>query len=670
MNRIYFEIFVLIVTAVPPLPSVTAQRPDRTELELALRPLQSRMMTLQKEGRVPADEWADAQIFLKAAVWAIDLEPELDAQKTAMVQQAIRRASQRIEALESGSRPWSTRRGRLIRGFVSSVDGSTQPFGLVVPAMYDPRQPIRLDVVLHGSHGGRASGIGDLLYIRQFDQGDETETGPSVNYIEVHPMGRLGENAYRFEGETDIDEAIEAVCRNYSIDRTRVVLRGSSLGGVGTWQVGLKRPDRFVALGPTAGPVDTVEFANSPWPHFIRLDPLTSWQKKMLHLVDAIDYTANARMVPVVAAMGDQDHYFSSHLLIQKAFETEGIPFVAVVDIGGGHGVKASVLEEQLRLIGQHAARGLDATPEQIRFVTWTLRYSRCHWVEILGLAEHYQRAELDARITTDSSIVVAEPQNITRFCLRPPALSGRVPITRVILGGTTIILPPRTTIETTGIVLERAAGHWRYQGTRAEVVLSGKRPGLQGPIDDAFATRFLCVRGTGTPWNPVVNAWAEANLQRFEQEWRRHYRGDLPIKNDTEVTADDLHRCNLILFGDPGSNRWIGEIAPMLPLRWNAEECQLGNQNYSAADHGLQLISPNPLPAATGRYVVFNSGHTWHERELRFSYMVFPRRGDWAVIKVNEPNPELDVGTVAETLVTSGFFDETWNVIDSQVGD
>jgi hypothetical protein len=39
-------------------------------------------------------------------------------------------------------------------------------------------------------------------------------------------------------------------------------------------------------------------------------------------------------------------------------------------------------------------------------------------------------------------------------------------------------------------------------------------------------------------------------------------------------------------------------------------------------------------------------------------------------VIQVNEPNPELDVGTVAETLVTSGFFDETWNVIDSQVGD
>ncbi|MCY2966619.1 MAG: hypothetical protein NT069_23820 [Planctomycetota bacterium] len=51
----------------------------------------------------------------------------------------------------------------------------------------------------------------------------------------------------------------------------------------------------------------------------MRLDPLTPWQQRMLHQVDAIDYTANAQMVPIVAAMGDQDHYFSSHLLMQKA---------------------------------------------------------------------------------------------------------------------------------------------------------------------------------------------------------------------------------------------------------------------------------------------------------------------------------------------------------------
>ena len=75
---------------------------------------------------------------------------------------------------------------------------------------------------------------------------------------------------------------------------------------MGTWQLGLKRPDRYAALGPTAGPVDTIEFANSPWPHFVRLEPLTPWQETTLHMVDAIDYAANAGMVPVVAAHGGQ----------------------------------------------------------------------------------------------------------------------------------------------------------------------------------------------------------------------------------------------------------------------------------------------------------------------------------------------------------------------------
>src|SRR6202035_2452710 len=99
------------------------------------------------------------------------------------------------------------------------------------------------------------------------------------------------------------------------------------------------------------------------------------------------------------------------------------------------------------------------------------------------------------------------------------------------------------------------------------------KRPGLQGPIDDAFTTPFLCVRGTGKPWHQAVQAWSEASLKRFAHEWRRYFRGELPVKDDAAVTAAALRRCTLILFGAPGSNRWIGKVLPGLPLRWNRDE-------------------------------------------------------------------------------------------------
>ena len=73
------------------------------------------------------------------------------------------------------------------------------------------------------------------------------------------------------------------------------------------------------------------------------------------------------------------------------------------------------------------------------------------------------------------------------------------------------------------------------------------------------------------------MQAWADASLKRFAYEWNRYFRGELPVKDDTAVTAEDVRRCNLILFGDPGSNRWIARVLPQLPVRWTREECAIG---------------------------------------------------------------------------------------------
>src|SRR5262245_58701040 len=146
-------------------------------------------------------------------------------------------------------------------------------------------------------------------------------------------------------------------------------------------------------------------------------------------------------------------------------------------------------------------------------------------------------------------------------------------------------------------------------------VPLAGKRPGLQGPIDDASTSPFLCVRGTGKPWNPAVQTWSDASLKRFAYEWQRYFRGELPVKDDTAVTEDDVRRCNLILFGDPGSNSWIGKVLPKLPLAWTKEDLRVGNTRYSATDHAPAVIVANPL--AEGSYIVLNISQTIHEKQL-----------------------------------------------------
>ena len=105
-----------------------------------------------------------------------------------------------------------------------------------------------------------------------------------------------------------------------------------------------------------------------------------------------------------------------------------------------------------------------------------------------------------------------------------------------------------------------------------------------------------------------------------------------------------------MILFGDPGSNRWIAKVAPKLPIQWTRESVTLKGKKYSAAEHFPAMIYPNPLNG--WRYVVLNTGMTFEERGYRGDYGM-PMLGDYAVLKAN--------GSDTPETVTAGLFDEQW---------
>lgn len=626
---------------------------ERQQIESVLRSMSAKLQTLKEKvgdrEQLDRDRVADAELFAKGIVWALKYDETFSPSDRSLLKLAVDGLKGRVTAIEAGESPWTSRKGKLIRGFVSGVDGSVQPYGVVVPARYDRAKPMRLDVVLHGS--SKPVGMSELRFISRFDEGDgPSSNAPEQDYIELHPLGRV-ENGYRWAGETDVFEAIDAVCRNYAVDRDRIVLRGMSMGASGTWHLGLKHPDRFVALGPYCGYVDTHEFSKTPMPNFVEVGPLPPDQEKMLHILDSVDYAANAGVVPAIACMGEKDVFFQAHEIMKRAMGKEGLAMVNLISPGTGHVVDPVTHREQMRRIGEVAVNGLDHSPKHIRFVTWTLKYGRCHWLQVLGMGEHYARAEIEARVEMDGTVVVTEPKNVARFSVLPP-VAGTVKSIRV--GDDVFSVPIRA--NRPGFVVAKKDEKWAYVGELDRVRLEGKRPGLQGPIDDALTTPFLCVRGTGTAWNRASQTWADANLKRFSYEWNRYFRGELPVKDDVAVTEEDARRYNLILFGDPGSNSWIARVLPRLPVRWTREECTIGETSVAAASHALTLIQPNPL--AEGRYVVINSGHTFHEKELAsLNYLLFPRLGDWSIVKLPDDPAQLET----EVRVRSGFFDEDW---------
>jgi hypothetical protein len=287
--------------------------------------------------------------------------------------------------------------------------------------------------------------------------------------------------------------------------------------------------------------------------------------------------------------------------------------------------------------------------------VTYTTRYNECFWVKIGALEKHYQRADVDARRSTDGRQYEITTRNVAQLIL--PARAATRSLT---LDGQKIALPSGGRTPAGEVILEKVKGVWTVldsaHAAAADKSLR-KIHGLQGPIDDAFADSFLCVRPTGQPRQKLAHEYGQATLDGFTREFAKWMRADLRVKDDAKVTDADISNHNLVLFGDPASNKILGRIADRLPILWTPKAIVVGGKSYPAEDHAVAMIYPNPLNPR--RYVVVNSGHTFHEPEFRgTNALLFPRLGDYAVFKLAKNNDAVDA-----TLEQAGLFDDHWQL-------
>jgi hypothetical protein len=129
-------------------------------------------------------------------------------------------------------------------------------------------------------------------------------------------------------------------------------------------------------------------------------------------------------------------------------------------------------------------------------------------------------------------------------------------------------------------------------------------------------------------------------------------------IKDDTAITDADMASGNIVLWGDPSSNRLLARIADRLPVRWEKDgTVRVGKKAYAAGTSVPVLIYPNPLNPR--HYVVINSGMTWREGHYYSNAAQYPRLPDWAIIDITVPPSKLAPGRIAD----AGFFDEEWRL-------
>jgi hypothetical protein len=635
-------------------PAYTLKDEERQALEARTAELERAVARLPRGEPQQREALADVAVYAKAGAWAVQLGEFYTQKDVAMTLGVLDRGLERARVLAAGRRPWAQARGESIRGYESKVDGSIQPYSVIVPDDVDPadaNRRLRLDVVLHG----RGTNLNEARFIAAHD--DKSAADDAAGKITLHVFGRTN-NAYRWAGEADVFEAIEAVKRNYRIDEARIVLRGFSMGGAGAWHLGLHHPSLWCSVEAGAGFSETKNYARLG-------DDLPEVQEKALHIYDAVDYAGNAFNVPMAGYGGEEDSQRQASINIEEALKGlgyemmtdglvtrgAGIDFIRVVGAKMGHRVDPPSAAILAAFHDEHARKGIERNPRRIKFTTYTLKYNQAPWLAVEAMDEPYSRAYVDAEIQ-DKTVVVREIENVTVLSV------FREMGETIRLGGHEFPLESAVKGLLPEVYFRLVGDHWEqmdYDHSRAFEVNAdrGKRHNLQGPIDDAFDAPFLCVVGTGRPWYPQVQAWADRRLKTFADDWRQYLRGAVPIKKDTEVTPDDIERRHLVLFGDPGSNRLIARLLAELPLRWSEQEVGLKGQTFDARNHVPVLITANPVNPL--RYVVLNTGHTFGAREFRgTNALLYARLGDYAVIEADD-----EAGPGAVKL--SGYFDENW---------
>lgn len=163
--------------------------------------------------------------------------------------------------------------------YLSSVDAVPMTARLWLPTGFQPGGAPRALVVY--LHGGGGTGAGMLTA----GQGAMTGQLDARGWIGLAPDGRAwglasqgcpwqtsaayvnNPNPAVGPGEQDILDAIDWALASFPIDVDRVYLMGFSMGGRGTYGIGLRNPDRFAAIAPLSPASDMFEiFVRRPDP--------------------------------------------------------------------------------------------------------------------------------------------------------------------------------------------------------------------------------------------------------------------------------------------------------------------------------------------------------------------------------------------------------------------
>jgi hypothetical protein len=466
----------------------------------------------------------------------------------------------------------------------SNIDGSLQPLIVQVPEDYSPKEKWPLLVTLHGL------GDGPIL---------ATEV---KSMVQIGPYGR-GSVWFTGIGAQDVFECVEVAKKLFSIDEDRLYLCGFSMGGIATFNLGLKYLDLWAACVPVCGRCEDVD-----------------WVENGRHVPFWIHTGSKDRMLPPVYSRKAYDRARRLDFSQWKYSEHEGMAH--------SFGIDWKQVENWL------LTKKKTVNPKRVSFATKDLNVNSAYWLEITGLKKYGIRARIDAVI--DGQTIDVTTNNVSGYVLR--LNSDLVDLTREIEIRENDAAVYRGVLSNGGLFVKAQKSKNAFT----------KRPGLSGPLWDAYSSSCVLVYGTNCEDDSLIKAAKRCASSFSDPRWmdKVHFR----IIPDTTVTKQDLADNNLVLFGNESTNEILAKISKELPVQMMADTVVAEGREYSGENIGYVLIYPNP--SNNERYVVIFAGST--ENAIDCFNETWPR--------LNSTPKNIDVG-IFEVDANGGFV--KWRLMD-----
>ncbi len=520
---------------------------------------------------------------------------------------------------------------RHVRTFVSEVDGSVQYYA-VTPATRTDAPGLVL--TLHGA-------------------GVEARRQAAVYAPKTwaHVVAPINRRPYGFDwedwGRLDALEVLRLAMSRYGTYPNRVYLTGHSMGGHGVWHLGATFPDRFAAIGPSAGWESFFSYAGGV--EFDDADPIGAILARVQLSSRTRELARNYLHHGVYILHGDKD----DNVPVEQARTMRAVLEKFHEDIayheqpGAGHwwGDQCCDWAPMFEFF-RDRARVLLQPVDRIEFVTANPGISASsHWASIesqtvplalSGVEIELDRSRRHADITTS---------NVASLRLGP-----YVPDTVTIDGQTLTGGHPRR--------LVRDDDRWAVSNDAAPP--SHKGPHRYGPFKDAFRHRPMLVYGTAGSPDETDLAYRKA---RYDAEtfW---YRGNgvLHIVADGHFNPDAALDRNVILYGNADTNSAWGPLLGGSPVHVGRGGVNIAGRRLDGDDLACLFIRPRPGSDVACVAAVSGTGPIGMRLAERLPYFVSGVHYPDCIVVGPEMLTDAADGGVAGIRV-AGIFGVDWSV-------